>query len=89
MALKVKNLASGYGDVGVLRDITFNVDNEIFSVLGANGAGKTTLLKTLARLLPLSDGDIEWQGNSIRQTPAYDLPMSGIAYVPQEHNVYL
>jgi len=88
MTLKVKNLASGYGDVGVLSDITFDVDNEIFSVLGANGAGKSTLLKTLAKLLPLSSGDIEWQGKSIRQTPAYDLPMAGIAYVPQEHNLF-
>jgi len=88
MSLNVKNLASGYGDVGVLSDISFEVDNEIFSVLGANGAGKTTLLKTLAKLLPLSTGDIEWQGNSIRQTPPYDLPATGIAYVPQEHNVF-
>jgi len=88
MSLNVKNLASGYGDVGVLSDISFEVDNEIFSVLGANGAGKTTLLKTLAKLLPLSAGDIEWQGNSIRQTPPYDLPATGIAYVPQEHNVF-
>jgi len=87
MSLSVKNLSSGYGDVTVLSDISFDVDNEIFSVLGANGAGKTTLLKALAKLLPVTSGDIEWQQKSIKRTPAYDLPALGLAYVPQEHNV--
>jgi len=88
MSLSVKNLSSGYGDVTVLSDISFDVDNEIFSVLGANGAGKTTLLKALAKLLPVTSGDIEWQQKSIKRTPAYDLPALGLAYVPQEHNVF-
>jgi len=43
--LDVQNLCSGYGDVEVLRDLSFTVENEIFAVLGANGAGKSTLLK--------------------------------------------
>ena len=58
--LDVQNLHSGYGDVEVLREISFTVENEIFAVLGANGAGKTTLLKTLAKLLPLTEGTLTW-----------------------------
>ncbi len=86
--LDVKNLHSGYGDVAVLRDVSFTVENEIFAVLGANGAGKTTLLKTLSKLLPVSSGSLSWLGEDITGTPAFDLTARGIAYVPQEQNVF-
>ena len=86
--LDVTNLSSGYGDVEVLHDITFKVENEIFAVLGANGAGKSTLLMTLAKLLRLSAGSLTFEGRDVTQTPAYDLTAAGIAYVPQEHNVF-
>lgn len=86
--LTVENLSSGYGDVGVLEDISFSVENEVFSVLGANGAGKTTLLKTLAKLLPLSKGSIRLHDHVITHAPAYHLPAMGLAYVPQESNVF-
>lgn len=86
--LEVKNLHSGYGDVEVLHDISFIVENEIFAVLGANGSGKTTLLKTLSKLLPVSSGSIAWMGEDVTQTAAFDLTGRGVAYVPQEHNVF-
>ena len=86
--LSVDQVSSGYGDVGVLKDISFTVKNEVFAVLGANGAGKTTLLKTLARLLPVTQGTIKLDLEDITQLPAYHLPARGIAYVPQENNVF-
>lgn len=86
--LEVKGLASGYGEVGVLSDISFSVENEVLAVLGANGAGKSTLLKTLAKLLPLQEGALHWDANDVTETPAYDLSTRGIAYVPQEGNVF-
>lgn len=86
--LKVHELGSGYGEVQVLKDISFTVKNEVFAVLGANGAGKTTLLKTLARLLPVMEGSIHYEDDEITRTPAYELAAKGIAYVPQENNVF-
>lgn len=86
--LDVKDLASGYGEVAVLSEITFSVENEILAVLGANGAGKTTLLKTLAKLLPVTAGQIEWMGQDVTRMPAFELASRGVAYVPQEGNVF-
>lgn len=86
--LEVNGLHSGYGDVEVLQEISFTVENEIFAVLGANGAGKTTLLKTLSKLLPLTSGSLSWQGEDVTKSPAFDLTAKGIAYVPQEQNVF-
>ena len=84
----VEGLRSGYGEMSVLKDLTFDVGNEIFAVLGANGAGKSTLLKTLARLLPLQAGKLSLDGKDVSKTPAYAMPGSGVAYVPQEGNVF-
>lgn len=86
--LKVDGINSGYGEVGVLQDVSFETEGEIFAVLGANGAGKTTLLKTLANLLPVTAGTITWQDEITNTVPAYALPGRGIAYVPQEGNVF-
>lgn len=81
-------LRSGYGEIGVLVDLTFSIKDEIFAVLGANGAGKTTLLKTLARLLPLQSGRLSLDGTDVSNAPAYAMPGAGVAYVPQEGNVF-
>jgi len=86
--LDVKDLSSGYGEVEVLSEITFTVENEILAVLGANGAGKTTLLKTLAKLLPVTQGSIAWSGQDVTGLPAFDLATRGVSYVPQEGNVF-
>ena len=84
----VQNLGSGYGDVQVLSDLTFEVGNEILAVLGANGAGKSTLLATLSKVIPVREGSISWQGQDVSNTPAHELSKRGLAYVPQEGNVF-
>ena len=86
--LKVKDIVSGYGKVDVLHNISFEVKHEIYAVLGANGAGKTTLMKTLARLLPLHNGSIVYDDEDISDCTPYEIAAKGIAFVPQENNVF-
>jgi branched-chain amino acid transport system ATP-binding protein len=86
--LECSGLRSGYGDVTVLKGLDFSLDHEIFAVLGANGAGKSTLLKTLARLLPATSGTIRFEGTDVTTWPAHRLAAGGLAYVPQEGNVF-
>ncbi|MDR1528005.1 MAG: ABC-F family ATP-binding cassette domain-containing protein [Puniceicoccales bacterium] len=52
----LENVAAGYGDKTVLRNVEFCVNsNDRIALLGANGNGKSTLAKLLAnRLVPLS-----------------------------------
>ncbi len=46
--LELEHIDSGYGDIEVLRDISFSVrKGQIISILGANGAGKSTLMKSI------------------------------------------
>jgi branched-chain amino acid transport system ATP-binding protein len=86
--IEASGLRSGYHGVVVLKGLDFSVGKEVFAVLGANGAGKTTLLATLARLLPLMDGTIRFEGADISHLPPYETAARGMAYVPQEQGVF-
>ena len=86
--LEGRSIRSGYHGVTVIKGLDFEVGNEIFAVLGANGAGKTTLLATLARLIPLMAGNIQFQGEDVSTLPPFETAGLGIGYVPQEKGVF-
>jgi len=86
--LKIENVVSGYGEVSVLREISFEVGHEIYAILGANGAGKTTLMKTIAKAIPLMSGAMSFDGDDITNETSYQVAARGIAFVPQEENVF-
>jgi branched-chain amino acid transport system ATP-binding protein len=86
--LRVTDLQSGYDEVTVLKGLNFEVQHEVYAVLGANGAGKSTLLKTLAKFLPVTGGSISFYNEDVTRTPPYILAEKGLAYVPQEENVF-
>ena len=86
--LSVDTLCSGYGSVQVLHDLSFEVRNEVFAILGANGAGKTTLLRTLAHLLPVTSGSVSFHGQDVTHVAAHQTARLGVGYVPQEAAVF-
>ena len=86
--LEAKGIRSGYRGVTVVKGIDLSVGHEVFAVLGANGAGKTTLLATLARLIPLMDGEIWFDGQDISRVPPWVSAARGIGYVPQEKGIF-
>jgi ABC-type branched-subunit amino acid transport system ATPase component len=87
--LRFERVNTFYGKSHILHDATLDVrDGEIVALLGRNGAGKSTLLKTLAGLVPLASGTIEYQGHNIAGLPAPDIALSGIGYVPQGRGLF-
>ena len=67
----------------VLENIDFTLrDGEIVAILGKSGAGKSTFLRTLAGLLPPSDGRIEYRGQPVTG------PVRGIAMVFQSFALF-
>lgn len=58
------------------------------AIIGPNGAGKSTLLKAIAGMLRLKHGTIRFAGNAIERTSARDRARMGIAFVPQEANIF-
>ena len=57
--LEVKNLSKSFGDLQVLRDISFNVEEgQVVSVIGPSGSGKSTLLRCVNQLERADSGEI-------------------------------
>jgi branched-chain amino acid transport system ATP-binding protein/neutral amino acid transport system ATP-binding protein len=88
--LNVSGVVAGYSAADeILKGLDFSLDeNEIVCIIGPNGAGKSTLLKAIAGLIKPSKGDIQLKGQSIAGLPAREISQRGLAYVPQEHNVF-
>ncbi len=69
-------------DFPLLRDIAMRVPKGHFmAIVGPSGCGKTTLLKTIAGLIPESDGALFWNGRNLSEDG--DFTPSEIGYVPQ------
>ena len=87
--VRAESIASGYGDALVVRDVSVSAGpGEIVTILGPNGSGKSTLLKTLAGLVPVRSGRI-WHGaDDVTGLPAEARARGGIAYLPQEREVF-
>jgi len=88
--LVVEALVAGYSAADeVLKGVDLRVDEgEIVCIIGPNGAGKSTLVKTIAGLLAPSRGRIVFEDRSIAGHPAREISRLGIAYVPQEQNIF-
>jgi len=79
--LEVANLGYRYGEIGLFRDLSFNLRaGETRAILGPSGSGKTTLLHLLAGLLALQDGDVRWSGQSIKGASEEALAQRRLSY---------
>jgi branched-chain amino acid transport system ATP-binding protein len=89
LELEVDDVYSGYGDLTVIRDVSFSVPaGSITVLLGRNGAGKTTLLRTIAGLIPLSGGDIRMAGVSVNKEPPYLRQTRGMGFVQENKRIF-
>lgn len=88
--LSVAGVVAGYSAADhILKGLDFTLgEREIVCVIGPNGAGKSTLLKTIAGLLRPSAGSITLKGASIAGLRPREVTGLGVAYVPQENNVF-
>ncbi len=87
--LEIRHVDTGYGRSQVLFDVNIGIPwRGGVAVLGRNGAGKTTLMKAIVGELPLSKGDMSFDGRDISRQRTEDRARMGIGYVPQEHSLF-
>lgn len=86
MVVRAKNLKKSFGDLDVIKNISFEIREGIcFGVLGPNGAGKTTMIKALLGLSPLDKGELEVLGFEIPKDATKARAKIGV--VPQNDNL--
>jgi len=88
--LSVTNVVAGYGAHDeVLKGVGITVaEREMVVLIGPNGAGKSTLLKSIAGFLKPRDGAITFEGKPIGGLKPREITRQGIAFVPQEANMF-
>ena len=87
--LKVDNLHQYYGGSHILRGVSLVAEaGKITVLLGRNGVGKTTLLKSLMGLVPIKQGAIAWDGQSLLGRSPYERARAGIGFVPQGREIF-
>ena len=90
MMLSVEKVVAGYGAHDqVLKGVDMAVaEKEMVVLIGPNGAGKSTLLKSIAGFLKPREGGIVFEGQPIGGLKPREITRQGIAFVPQEANVF-
>jgi branched-chain amino acid transport system ATP-binding protein len=87
--LEVDHISVAYGDLTVIQDVSFKVnEGEVVSLVGSNGAGKTTIMRTISGLLHPKKGEIRLDKEPIHKTPAYDIVKKRVAMCPEGRQLF-
>ncbi|MBU0908534.1 MAG: ABC transporter ATP-binding protein [Proteobacteria bacterium] len=78
--LDIKNVNKHFGGLQAVSQVSFTVQKGMIkSVIGPNGAGKTTLFNLISGNLPLSSGQIFFDGKAIHGMQPYQIARRGIS----------
>jgi urea transport system ATP-binding protein len=73
----------------ILRGVNLEVNaGEVVALMGRNGVGKTTTLRCITGMLPVRNGTVAFDGQSIAKLAPDVRARAGIAYVPQGRDIF-
>lgn len=79
LVLELESARKEFGGLVAVNDISFKLHaGEIMGLIGPNGAGKSTTFNLITGVLPLTRGDIRFQGQRIDHLRARDIAGLGI-----------
>lgn len=88
--LSATNMTGGYGGADIIENCDITVEKgEIAVVVGPNGAGKSTAMKAVFGMLDLREGSVVLDGQDITHMAPQDRVPIGMAFVPQNRNVFV
>jgi branched-chain amino acid transport system ATP-binding protein len=87
--LEIRNLASGYGDLQILWDISLKLEaGKLTALVGSNGAGKTTLLRAVMGLVKPWRGEIRFAGQNVTRGSPHAKAAQGMVLVPEGRQLF-
>ncbi len=87
--LRVTDVEVAYGQARALFGVSFDVRaGSVTTVLGANGAGKSSLASAIAGVVKPSAGHVQFQGQDVTGKSAAAISRLGLAYVPENRNLF-
>ena len=87
--LEIDDLHVQYGGIYALKGISLTVrEGWIVSLLGSNGAGKSTTVRAVSGTVPISAGEIRFEGRVINKMPAHEIQQLGLVQVPEGRKIF-
>jgi ABC-2 type transport system ATP-binding protein len=86
MELQLQNLSKSYGDKAAVDNISVNLTQGVYGLLGVNGSGKTTLMRMICGVLKPTSGNISLDGRKIQDLGENYYALLG--YMPQDFGFY-
>ncbi|MEK3995217.1 ABC transporter ATP-binding protein [Psychrobacillus sp. FSL K6-2365] len=84
--LQVHQLRKKYGNLLILQDISFNInEGEIVGLVGPNGAGKSTLLRSILAIEEVESGSVKVKNISNQNSDFYKL----VSFIPSDNYLYM
>jgi branched-chain amino acid transport system ATP-binding protein len=78
--VEVQGLCKSFGGLRAVEDVTFTVEaGTIVGIIGPNGAGKTTCFNLISRALPVTSGQILFDGHDVTGLQAHQVARRGLA----------
>lgn len=85
--IQVTNLSANYGGNDVIRDISLTFESgKVTVLLGPNGSGKSTILKAVLGLIPISKGEVFYDGKELRNMKRKEVARKA-AFLTQSRNI--
>ena len=84
--IEIKNVTKYFGKVKILDNVSFKIpDRSVVGILGPNGSGKSTLMRIISGLIKSWEGDILFNGRSIKEDNSY---LSKVGFLIEEPAFY-
>ena len=88
LLLEFRGVSAGYGRVGVLAEVAWQVRRStVVGLLGPNGAGKTTILRTVCGQTTVTSGNVVLAGQQITGRRTSDIARLGVAHVVEGRGI--
>lgn len=88
-ALRAEDLQARYGSAMIVQGASVSVDDgSLAAIVGPNGAGKSTFVKAICGVLRPAGGRVFVGDEELTGLPAHKIVRRGLAYVPQNDNVF-
>lgn len=88
--LELKDVSKNFGKLQAVSDLNFTVNKgDIHSLIGPNGAGKTTAFNLITGTLPISSGQILFEGEDISKLEPHQIAEKGICRSFQETFLFM
>jgi len=87
--LELIDLKVKYGQVEAIHGLNLTVnEGELVTILGSNGAGKTTTLMAVSGLVPVSSGEIRFEGRRLDTLRSHQVVGLGITQAPEGRRIF-